>query len=117
MQLMPEVGGRLHGELWPDRPYDADDLYLAPYNAILGTTELGQLRTKLDNTLMPSSAPAVIASYNGGEEAVRRWLAATEGPAAFDEWSEDIGYTETRKYVKRVLGQVMAYRWVYGDAP
>ncbi|HHO52646.1 MAG TPA: tetratricopeptide repeat protein [Deltaproteobacteria bacterium] len=116
MQLMPEVGGELHHELFPARPYDPDDLYLGPYNAALGTTELGQRLRSLDGTLDPDSAPAVIASYNGGEEAVRRWLEEAEvSPPPFDAWSEDVGYTETRRYIKRVLGHVMSYRWLYGD--
>ena len=115
MQLMPEVGATLHAELFPERVYDADDLYLGPYNAALGTTELGQRQRSLQGTLDPSAAPAVIASYNGGEEAVRRWLEGTDGPPDFDAWSEDVGYTETRRYIKRVLGHVMQYRWLYGD--
>ncbi len=44
-------------------------------------------------------------------------MAGYEDRPDFDEFSEDIGYTETRRYVKRVLGFVMAYRWVYGDVP
>ena len=116
MQLMPDVGAPLHQELFSDRPYDADDLYLAPYNAALGTTELGQRQRSLDDTLQPDSAPAVIASYNAGEEAVRRWLEGAETPPDFDAWTEDVSYTETRNYIKAVLGHVMAYRWLYGDA-
>jgi soluble lytic murein transglycosylase-like protein len=115
MQLMPKEGPRIHRELYPDRPYDADDLYSAPYNASMGTAELGLRRQSLDGVLADTDLPAVIASYNGGEAAVRRWLEAYDEPPAFDEFSEDVGYTETRKYVKRVLGFVMAYRWVYGD--
>ena len=46
---------------------------------------------------------------------MRRWLSASDTPLDFDEFAEDIGYTETRLYVKRVLGFEMAYRWVYGD--
>lgn len=115
MQLMPKEGPRIHAELYPDRPYDADDLYSAPYNASMGTAELGLRRRSLDGVLVGTDLPAVIASYNGGEAAVRRWLEAYESPPEFDEFSEDVGYTETRKYVKRVLGFVMAYRWTYGD--
>jgi len=114
MQLMPPVGGRLHNEAFPNRDYDAEDLYLGPYNAFLGTMELAQLTERLQGTLVPDATPAVIGSYNAGIEAVQRWVNASESPA-FDEWSEDVGYTETRKYIKRVLGQVMAYRWLYGD--
>jgi len=115
MQLMPKEGPRIHAELYPDRPYDADDLYSAPYNASMGTAELGLKRQSLAGVLQTTDLPAVIASYNGGETAVRRWLEAYDSPPEFDEFSEDVGYTETRKYVKRVLGFEMAYRWVYGD--
>jgi len=119
MQLMPEVGGELHGQLFPARSYDADDLYLAPYNAALGTQELVDRSRTLRDTLDPVSAPAVIASYNAGEEVVRRWLdeAEGEGRPPFDEWSEDISYTETRRYVKGVLGYVIRYHWLYGEEP
>ena len=61
--------------------------------------------------------PAVIASYNGGEEAVRRWTPPDQPAPEADAWSEDVGYTETRQYIKRVLGFMMAYRYVYGDPP
>jgi len=115
MQLMPEIAAQRHADLYPDRPFDADDLYSAPYNATLGTTELGRLHRALGEVLTVTSLPAVIASYNGGEEAVRRWLADDSEPPDFDAFAEDISYTETRRYVKRVLGFVMAYRWVYGD--
>jgi soluble lytic murein transglycosylase-like protein len=96
--------------------HHADDLYVAPYNAALGTAELGEKLKLLDGLLARDSMPAVIASYNGGEEAVRRWRTAWDAPPDPDLFSEAIGYTETRRYVRSVLGHVMAYRWVYGDA-
>ncbi len=115
MQLMPEVAATLHPTLFPDRPYDADDLYAGPYNAALGTLELGERTRSLQGLLDVTSVPAVVASYNGGEEAVRRWTEGAESPPPFDRWAEAISYTETRRYVKRVLGFSMAMRWVYGD--
>ena len=115
MQLMPELAAELHATLYTDRSFHVDDLYAAPYNATLGTTELGRRHRSLGKVLGITSLPAVIASYNGGEEAVRRWLSAHETPPDFDAFAEDISYTETRRYVKRVLGFVMAYRWTYGD--
>ena len=115
MQLMPKEAARIHAELYPERAFDSDDLYSAPYNASLGTAELGMKAKDLADTLAMSSLPAAIASYNGGIEAVRRWLEPHESPPDFDEFVEDIGYTETRRYVKRVLGYTMTYRWVYGD--
>ena len=115
MQVMPEVGERTHRVLYGDRPYNAEDLYQPAYNAALGTAELGLLNRSLDGTLVESSIPAVIAAYNGGEDAVRRWLAPFPAPRDPDEFGEDVSFAETREYVRRVLGYVMAWRWVYGD--
>lgn len=115
MQVMPAELPRIHAEVFGAGTSDPDDLYLAPYNAAIGTGELGGKQRSLGDILVGTSIPAVVASYNGGEEAVRRWVAAYPEKPEFDEFAEDVGYTETRQYVRRVLGYVMAYRWVYGD--
>ena len=66
----------------------------------------------------PRPLPMVIAAYNGGQDAVDRWLdeAGAETPEALDldAWAEDIPYGETRRYVRRVLGYLMAYHRMYG---
>lgn len=116
MQLMPAVAETLHARVFPGQPFSSDDLFSAPYNAALGATELSDRAVDLADALDPSGVPAVVASYNGGVEAVERWIGDAEHPPS-DEWTEDIGYVETRGYVKRVLGFAMAYRWVYGDRP
>jgi len=118
MQLMPIEAEVIHNEAFGKaRPYDPTDLYAAPYNAAMGTTELGMKHRVLDGRLLGTHLPASIASYNGGIEAVERWLATYDETPEFDEFSEDISYSETRRYVKRVLGFTMQYRWVYGDEP
>ena len=115
MQLMPEVGERLAKEVFPGKAYHPDQLYTASYNARLGTTELGQRTQALQGILNETSLPAIIASYNGGEAAVRRWAGTYDGLPPFDAYAETIGYAETRRYVRRVLNFIMMYRWVYGD--
>lgn len=116
MQLMPAEADRVHRTVYADDTYHPDRLYSAPYNASLGTAELGLKQGELGaGLLQTSSLPAVIASYNGGAEAVRRWRSGYAEAPPMDEFAEDIGYSETRRYVKRVLGYAMAYRWVYGD--
>jgi len=116
MQLMPEVGARLARELYPNKPFHPDQLYSASLNAELGTTELAQRTQSLENTLQNTSLPAIIASYNGGEGAVRRWIEGFASTPEFDLFAETIGYSETRRYVRRVLGYIMIYRWTYGDS-
>jgi soluble lytic murein transglycosylase len=116
MQVMPAEGPRMHAQVFGERgTFERDRLYDPSYNASLGAGELAANAAKLGDCLNGPDIPAVIASYNAGEEAVVRWLDdAGERPDA-DAWSEEIGYSETRKYVRRVLGFWMAYRWVYGD--
>ena len=55
-----------------------------------------------------------IASYNGGPHSVARWMKA--GPELDpDEFIEAIGYSETRRYVKRVLRSYGMYERLYGE--
>ncbi|MDP6932432.1 MAG: tetratricopeptide repeat protein [Myxococcota bacterium] len=118
MQLMPEVGERLHLVRYPASRYDSDDLYRPGYNAALGTAELVALAARMEPRLEPA-LPAVIAGYNAGPDAVERWLAEQtgidRGPTGADVFAENIGYSETRRYVRRVLGFLQTYRYVYGD--
>ncbi|MBN2801104.1 MAG: transglycosylase SLT domain-containing protein [Deltaproteobacteria bacterium] len=113
MQLMPEVGERLFLEEHPGGAWDAERLFRPTTNALLGTAELSERYLSLAGTLEPDHLPAVIASYNAGEEAVRRWLPEDGSAAPFDSFAEDISYTETRRYVRTVLGALMRWSWVY----
>ena len=82
------------------------------YNAFLGTTELIRLYdayTPSPLMLEQPPIPLVIAGYNAGNEAVDRWLSDFEDPPSADTFGAFVGYTETRKYVQRVLGYMMRY--------
>lgn len=129
MQLMPSLAERLHGDLWPDTTFDADRMYSPGYNATLGTTELIRLAEQFGGLSVDNPLPMVIAGYNGGADSVIRWVDGynedssntqltdwDQRPVA-DVWSEFIGYGETRKYVRRVLGYLQVYRLAYGDQP
>ena len=54
------------------------------------------------------SLPEAIASYNAGENAVRKWKGLRKD-LDYDVFVEEIPYTETRKYVKKVLARM----WIY----
>ncbi|MEE2751826.1 MAG: transglycosylase SLT domain-containing protein, partial [Myxococcota bacterium] len=73
MQLMPDLGEELHKEVL-DTAYDADWLYSPGYNAWLGTRELDQLEKEYDGRRLSPHLPLAIAAYNGGADAVNRWL-------------------------------------------
>jgi soluble lytic murein transglycosylase len=55
-----------------------------------------------------------LAAYNAGEGAVRTWLAERPRLPA-DEFTDDIPYSETQNYVKRIIGTAEDYRRLYGQ--
>jgi soluble lytic murein transglycosylase len=114
MQLMPKLGEELH-ELMLEGTYDPDWLYVPGYNAWLGTTELSRLAKDYSGRGPQPALPTVIAAYNGGAINVDRWIREGADDVEFDAFADSISYTETRRYVRRVLGFLMAYRIVYGD--
>jgi soluble lytic murein transglycosylase len=56
----------------------------------------------------------VLASYNAGPGAVRRWIDDRPGLAR-DEFIDDIPYPQTQGYVKKILGTAEDYRRLYGS--
>lgn len=117
MQLMPAVAAKAHERRYPGRAFDVDALYRPAYNASLGVTELGSLLGGFAERGTEPRLPLVIAGYNGGAEAVNRWLDGDPRSVQGDWFAENIGFTETRQYVRRVLGYIQVYRYVYGETP
>lgn len=115
MQLMPYVAEELHPLLFQNQPFDPDTLFQSGYNVSLGTRELMKLSDNMNDLQLNNPLPMVIAGYNGGEEAVRRWMGLYSEEPTVAAFSDDIGYSETRRYNRRVLGYVMTYRYVYGE--
>lgn len=116
MQLMPDLATAQAAELHPGEPFDPETLYDPAVNVKYGLAELATLTRNLGDIGVEPTLPMVIAAYNGGEGAVRRWLKEQPVPVEADRWAEDISYSETRRYVRRVLGAVQVYRLLYGDA-
>ena len=91
-------------------PYDEQALHRPEVSIALGTRLLSSLRDSFP--LHPAFA---IAAYNGGSNAVRRWL-IQHGSDDFDVFVEHIPFDETRNYVKRVLASEAAYAYLYAPA-
>ena len=107
MQLLPSTASRMVREngLALAQPVD---LYDAEINVELGTTYLKQLLAMFNGNEIRA-----VAAYNAGEHAVMGWN--EKFPGDDDEWVENIGYHETRDYVKRVIGNQREYRMLYGQ--
>ena len=103
MQLMAPTARRVAGVERGVEP----DLYDPAVSIELGSSYLRQL---LD--LFGGDRVRAVAAYNAGEHAVANWNA--KFPGDDDQWVENIGYRETRDYVKQVIGGVREYQLLYG---
>jgi tetratricopeptide (TPR) repeat protein len=124
LQIMPWTGRQLVerlGELGsPDSPdggggrFDPDVLFQIEDNSRLATYYIAELLAKFHG--QPTFA---YASYNGGPSNVARWLAAkSQGPVGvgLDEFVEEIPFTETGNYARRVMEVHATYELIYAGS-
>jgi soluble lytic murein transglycosylase len=107
MQLMPQTAELVarDNKLPPIAPAALDT---PEVNVQLGALHLADLLRDYNGNLI-----LALASYNAGKQGVQRWLQRF-GFADETEFVEDIPYTETRNYVKRVLANYERYTSLYG---
>ena len=105
MQLLPSTARRVARQSGMESSGGLD-LYDPEVNVSLGTSYLENLFAMFGGDEFKA-----VAAYNGGEHAVRNWTSKFPGPD--DEWVENIGYRETRDYVKKVIGGRREYLLLY----
>lgn len=103
MQVMPETGAFIASQM-KVKQFKLDD---PETNIKFGTWYLDHTHSEYNNNSM-----LAVASYNAGPGAVGGWLSKskTQDP---DEFIEAIPYSETRGYVKSVLGNYWNYLRLY----
>lgn len=111
MQLMPGTAQEQAGKMYMS--YNRDSLISDPqYNVRLGA---GYFSRMLDN--YGGSYPLAVAAYNAGPGNVNKWLRQNGDPRTgqigWVEWIEKIPFTETRRYVARVLENAAFYDALY----
>ncbi|HEY2525527.1 MAG TPA: transglycosylase SLT domain-containing protein [Candidatus Binataceae bacterium] len=107
MQLMPATADRVGPAAGVQQA--SLNLYDPSLSVRVGTTYLKSLFVMFGGD--PFKA---VAAYNAGEHAVQNWNA--KYPGDDDQWVENIGFRETRDYVKRVIGGLREYRMLYPSA-
>lgn len=109
MQFISTTSNRAAAELGRE-DFRQDDLY-DPSTAILfGSHYIGNLFK-----LFPDQTEAVAASYNGGEDNMKRWLARAKSDLP-DRYVPEIMYAQTKDYVLRVMSNYRMYMMLYdGD--
>ncbi len=108
MQFISSTAERIAGELGR-KNFDQDDLY-DPATAILfGSQYAGGLLR-----LFPNQYQAAAASYNGGEENMKRWIGRASSDLP-DRYVPEIAYSQTKDYVYKVMANYRVYRTLYDD--
>lgn len=107
-QFIPATAEQIRQELKLNN-FNQNDLYQPPTAVAFGAQYLGDLFDEFKE-----NPYAVAASYNGGEQAVRRWIERSRNDD-FDRFVIEIAYQESKDYVYKVLNNYWAYRALYRD--
>lgn len=101
MQIMPQTG-RLTARLLKTKLRSPQELLDADNNIRLGVAYLKRLLE-----LNKGNQVLATASYNAGPHRIKQWL--PREPLDADLWVERIPFTETRRYVRRVLAYTVIF--------
>jgi soluble lytic murein transglycosylase-like protein/TolA-binding protein len=87
-----------------------EDIFTPDINIRLGTAYVASVLKRANNNAM-----LAVASYNGGPNAVARWLKQhqAQGISDMDVYVENIPYDETRDYVRKVFSHYWNYEQLY----
>lgn len=105
MQLMPGTAAGVAKRLGIKLSGNAD-IHKPENNLKMGVDYLSYVLHRFNG-----NALFAVASYNGGPNAVQRWAARM--PSDTDVFVENIAFTETRDYVRKVFGSYWNYESVY----
>lgn len=89
--------------------FAADDLYLPATNIAIGTAYIADLKNQFSGLY-----EAIAASYNGGEDNAARWLERSK-PKEAAIFASEVGFSETKNYVFKVMNNYRVYRELYTD--
>lgn len=110
MQLMPATGRETAKSI--QLPYSGNVTLTDPDSNIrLGTTYLSKMLERFDGNRILATA-----AYNAGPHNVASWLPEEDSVNAL-VWIENIPFTETREYVRRVFAMETIFQWRLDGEP
>lgn len=104
MQIMPRTGQLIAHALGRD-DFTPADLLDPRLNLEFAAWYLASLIRRFDGRL-----PLAIAAYNGGPHNVRKWIQESAEATPLDVLLERIPFSQTHRYVRKVLMHYEAYR-------
>ena len=108
MQIIPPTGDQIAGYLGVDR-FETDRLREPVTNIRFGTFYLKRLVGRFQG-----SQPLAIAAYNAGPDVVSSWI-KRDGKSEHDVFVESVPYSETRRYLRRVIRSQRIYQLLYDE--
>lgn len=108
MQFISTTASRIAAELGRDG-FRQDDLYDPSTSILFGSHYTGSLFK-----LFPNQPAAVAASYNGGEDNMKRWLARSKADIP-DRYIPEIAFSQSKDYVYRVMANYRMYQMLYDE--
>ncbi len=108
MQFISTTADKLAGELKKDN-FKQDELYNPPTAILFGSQYLSDLFRQF-----PNQPQAVAASYNGGEDSMKRWMARANASDA-DRYVPEIIFTQSKDYVYKVMANYRIYQIFYDE--
>jgi len=102
MQIMPYTGKVLAKKV--DVPFATDSLYQPFYNLRFGIYYINELLQQYEGNPM-----LALAGYNAGPHNASRWYKQNKDKE-LDLFVEDVGFSETRGYVKKVMANYWTYQ-------
>jgi soluble lytic murein transglycosylase len=108
MQLLPTTARDVAG--WENLPhFQTSDLFVPEVNIRLGSRYLGYLHQLFNGNAMPA-----VGAYNGGPNAMKRWVSSSTVLASDpDMFVERIPYEQSRDYIKKVFAGYWNYTRLY----
>lgn len=108
MQFISDTSNKIAQELGKQN-FKQDELYNPPTAVLFGSQYLGNLFK-----MFPNQAPAVAASYNGGEHNMARWLARSKTDNQ-DRYVPEILFSQSKDYVYKVMANYRVYQMFYDE--
>lgn len=91
------------------RGFSDDDLYDPSTSIRFGSRYVADLFA-----LFPEQTQAVVASYNGGDDNMKRWIGRARSNMP-DRYVPEIRFTQTKDYVYRVMCNFRMYKMLYDE--
>lgn len=108
MQFISTTSDRIAGEL-AIKNFRQDELFYPPTAIRFGSHYVGNLFA-----MFPAEPAAVAASYNGGEDNMKRWLGRSKSHEP-ERYVPEIAYSQSKDYVYRVLANYRMYKLLYDE--